>query len=123
MTDAERWHAARSPIELHAEPRQIVLEGSHTTMTGEWGRRFCLHLFPDASALDCTSGPLHCRDAVLMVMCARFHRNEAYIAAVQWCVLVERLDEIGIEVPAPACAAEHGGRVPAQEKTTAARNH
>jgi hypothetical protein len=42
-TMAERWHAAQSPIELHADPWQIVIEGVHSNGTGEWGKRFCLH--------------------------------------------------------------------------------
>jgi hypothetical protein len=106
-TIAERWHAAKSPVELHRDSYQIVLEGAHSTISGEWGKRFCLHLFPDASALDCMSGPLQFIDASCMVMFGRFRqrdfgRGKKHNAATEWCLLVSRLEDLGIDVPTPA---------------------
>lgn len=78
---------------------------------GEWGKRFCLHLFPDASALDCMSGPLQFIDGSYMVMFGRFRARgfgRKQKAATEWCLLVERLEDLGIAVPTPA----EGARAP-----------
>lgn len=107
MTDAERWHAAKSPLELHAHPYQIVIEGVHSgpMSRGEWGRRFCLHLFPDASSLECIcGGPLRFLEASSMVLFGRFRKRDfgkKLLAATEWCQLVYRLDDLGLDVPTP----------------------
>ena len=100
MSIAERWQAANSPLELHADPYQIVQEGVHagTMSGGEWGQRFCLHLFPDASSLECISGrPLPLIEATFMLMFGRFRRRRGdarkHIAATEWMLLAQRWEE------------------------------
>ncbi|MGC1644672.1 MAG: hypothetical protein WA741_02490, partial [Candidatus Sulfotelmatobacter sp.] len=62
-------------------------------------------------ALDCKSGPLRFIDASGMVMFGRFRQRDfgkTHNAATEWCLLVERLEDLGIDVPTPA----EGARAP-----------